>query len=202
MALKKSRVSFRDYCPNTFHAIRKAFKQDDDMYTTSLSRHRNAKFKLGGRSGSLLLFSNDSRYVVKQIDWEEYNNARRALPPRRPSPLLHAPRVSPPGAPTTATPRTPPLRESRLMRTCSRAATVRTRAGDAHAAGVLALPRAPAQHHDPARLPAVLLRDVRTPPAAHARARASLVPGAIPGALSLYPAPYPERCPCTRRHRR
>jgi hypothetical protein len=79
-SLDSSNVQFVDYCPFTFHAFRTSAGIGPDAYSTSLARPRNSRFKLGGTSGAFIFFSDDNRFVIKQIQTNEFNTLLKVLP--------------------------------------------------------------------------------------------------------------------------
>ena len=79
-SLSESNVGFVDYCSYTFHAFRTAAGILPEAYRKSLARPRNARFKLGGTSGSFIFFSDDDHYVIKQIKTNEFNMLLKVLP--------------------------------------------------------------------------------------------------------------------------
>lgn len=80
-AISKSNVRFTEYSPSTFLSIRSRFGIMLDAYKRSMSRHANAHFSVsGGGSGSFLFFTDDRRFLVKQINSAEFNTLLTILP--------------------------------------------------------------------------------------------------------------------------
>jgi hypothetical protein len=77
---RSSNVQFVDYCSFTFHAFRTSAGLLPESYKTSLARPRNSRFKLGGTSGAFIFFSDDNRFVIKQIQTNEFNTLLKILP--------------------------------------------------------------------------------------------------------------------------
>eukprot|EP01047_Picozoa_sp_COSAG01_P068415 COSAG01_NODE_9882_length_2312_cov_2.736557_2_plen_110_part_00 len=73
-------MRFVDYCPYTFHSFRMEEDITIESYSTSLAQARNAHFQLSGGSGSFLFFSDDNKFVIKQINTDEFNTLLRVLP--------------------------------------------------------------------------------------------------------------------------
>ena len=79
-SMSSSNVQFIDYCPFTFHAFRTSAGLQPELYKRSLARPRNSRFKLGGTSGAFIFFSDDNRFVIKQIQTNEFNTLLTVLP--------------------------------------------------------------------------------------------------------------------------
>jgi hypothetical protein len=89
LSLEKSLIKFTDYCPTTMLSIRSRCRgggfttaaSELADYKEAISNVGNAHFSLvGGGSGSFIFFSDDRRFLVKQIQATEFNTLITLLP--------------------------------------------------------------------------------------------------------------------------
>lgn len=85
-AHKAPSFKFKDYCPIVFRHLREKFEIDPSDYLVSLCHTlesgQNALMELPtpGKSGSLFLFSQDQKYILKTIPKREAKILRKLLP--------------------------------------------------------------------------------------------------------------------------